>query len=952
MDARPASHIKPLLERASFALIVYSLFSLVQLFPLTLNFASSWLGGADWNQFLGQAQAELTSLLRYGEFPLWNPWRHGGQVSFAQPESMFLSPVTPLAALIGVVPAFKLLAFPLFVIGCLGWHAFAQDIGLSGTSRFVPAFTFFGSAVFPLYVAGGLPSWLHALAVMPWLVRSVWLAGERDTHRHVLIAGALHAFLLWCGSIHHFVFVPVLMVLVVFARALELKSLRPVGALALTFAVSIGFAAPRLLPVFDVYQHFPREVSPEGRFVTATLLLASFLEPVVPWRIDLSSLASTWIHLAPGQSVQWVNAGSFMGPVAVMFALIGVASAGRRGIAFLLVAAVFAWASFGSAYEPSLWIWLCKLPVFSSMRAPERLVVYVTFAVAMFAGFGAACIDRLIASNSQTVRRTIFGTACVLLLAPMLWFNGPIAATAFCVPAPDIAPAGRFFQGPPRQDARQWGGELYVSVLENRGNPIAESDIPMPVLVKSSDEPSYRGEVYLLSGQPIEAVTISPNSVHVEANLSGVDTLVINQNYFPGHRIEGVAGASVYEREGLIAVDLPPGRHDVRLRFAQPAVWRGLFLGGIAIALFVVAWFTRSTRTRRFVLMAQIGVAIATVVALYFVAANRHENQWRPPTRRSWFVDGAGSTVGSFPTIQSVIDIANVDDVIRVKGGDYAGFVLNKGVTIARDGDAPVVIRGRAAVENLPRGSAARIVGLEFASADIHGTESLAIERNDATVTLQSVTVRGPPAPGGASAVRIHHCTRIHILGGEMRSANVAIDIEDSMITIARLRTVATPLVLRAVRSDVIAADLDADPTQIVAEASSIIRRGHDKIADSAQSPMVRVVSSSFAIPYLEVECSGSPGARGFLLVGSESASEADENAAGEIKRLVQLTDHRYPMIPLVMPAEGSIRFVIAQPGGDLGIGSACYVQLALETAPGSLRFECSPLDGLLRTGP
>lgn len=951
MDAQAASQIKPLFERAGFVFAVYALFALIQLFPLTLTLGPSWLGGYDWNQFLGQAQAELTSLFRFGEFPLWNPWRHGGQVSFAQPESMFLSPVTVLAALIGVVPAFKLAAFPLFVVGCLGLHAFARDLGLSGASRFVPALTFFGSAVFPLYVSGGLPSWLHALAIMPWLVRSVWLSGNRSASRHAMIAGALHALLLWCGSIHHFVFVPLLMSLVALARVVSLKSFRPFGALALSFVTSLGLAAPRLLPIFDVYQYFQREVSPEGRFVTWKLLLASFVEPVVPWRIDLSSLEQTWIHAGQGHAVQWVNAGSFMGPVAVGFAFIGAVSSDRRGITFLMIATVFAWASFGTAYEPSIWRWLCSLPVFGSMRAPERLVMYVTFAVAMLSGFGVAQIGRIVAPSSQLVRRVIAGTGGVLFIAPMIWFNAPIAATAFCVPAPDIAPAGRFFQGPPRQDERQWGGELYVSVVENRGNPIAESDIPMPVLVKSSDESGYRGEAYLLSGRPLESLTLTPNTVQIEASLNAADTLVVNQNFFPGYRVEGVPGAQVYEREGLIALDLPPGTHHIRLVFTQPSVWRGLIVGGIAIVLLAAAWFVRSTRVRQIVIGLQIGIAIAAAVALYFAAASRKEHQWRPPARRSWLVDGTSATAGSFPTIQSVIDVANVDDVIHVKSGIYDGFVLNKGVTIARNGEGPVMIRGRASIANVPHGPSARVIGLDFANVDDHDTVSLALEHNDATVTLQSVSVLGP-ATKGASAARIRRCARVHVFGGELRGADVALDIEDSMITIARLRTMATPVVMRALRSEVIAADLEADSTQIVAEASAVIRRGRHGLDTSAASPVVRVAASSFAIPYLEVECTGRPGARGFLLCGSDSASESDALSIGEIKRLVQFSANRYPMIPLTIPADGSISVVVAQPGGDLGVGSACFVQLALETEPGSLRFECSPLDGSLRTGP
>ena len=47
-------------------------------------------------------------------------------------------PVTPLALLLGTPAAYKLLLLPVFVLGCLGLHMLARELGLRGREVPVP----------------------------------------------------------------------------------------------------------------------------------------------------------------------------------------------------------------------------------------------------------------------------------------------------------------------------------------------------------------------------------------------------------------------------------------------------------------------------------------------------------------------------------------------------------------------------------------------------------------------------------------------------------------------------------------------------------------------------------------------------------------------------------------------------------------------------------------------
>ncbi|MBM3985568.1 MAG: hypothetical protein FJ296_07780, partial [Planctomycetes bacterium] len=188
------------------------------------------LGANDWNYFLGQTEADVTSLLHWGQFPLWSPWKRGGQPQFGQPEAMLLTPVTPLALLVGSVAAYKLLLVPTLVLGAWGCWALAGRLALSGVARALPGLVLFGSSVYPLYLSAGLPNWLFALALLPWTVLATLQAA--DDWRAVLRLGALLAGVLYCGGLYPFTWLPVVLGCVALAEALARRSPRPLLALA------------------------------------------------------------------------------------------------------------------------------------------------------------------------------------------------------------------------------------------------------------------------------------------------------------------------------------------------------------------------------------------------------------------------------------------------------------------------------------------------------------------------------------------------------------------------------------------------------------------------------------------------------------------------------------------------------------------------------------------------
>jgi hypothetical protein len=661
------------------------------------------LGRNDWNAFLGEQQAEMTSLLDHGQWPAWNPWRRGGQVALAQPESMLFSPVTPLAALVGTPRAFQLWLLPLFVLGCLGMQALAGELGLRGGSRLVPPLVFFGASVFPLYVTGGLPNWLFGMALLPWLV---W-ANRRAAAdlRFVALAAALYAGTLFCGSVHHFVFFPLVLAVDSLVVAVARRSLRPLLVAGAAVLAGALLAGARLVPVLELYREFPREVSSRPRFLPLDLLPRVFLD----WRLPDLAKSGGGLLEHRGSVVYWINCGAFVGPVALLLAAIGTVAGARKAAGPLLLFVLFAWMALGSGVSFSLWDALHELPVLGSMKAPERMILIALFGLALLAGAGfdpAARLVARIAGRLGVGERAMRIAWLVLLLFPMLLANFPITEAAFPIPPPEELAPGTFRQRLLPARPEQWGGPLYEAVLANVGSVNATSDVPSAGATRAEGEFGYRGEAWLENRRGEIAAEITPNVIRVRGRLAGADTLLVNQNYFPGWRASGSATGECREQAGLIALDLPAGEHDLELHFAPSSIPLGAAASGAAAAILLAWWLARRAKARKDPAWRPADATRADLVALGACMAGLLAiGAWdaQQPHGRAAGVAGFWPAELGRPAdapLQPQVDAAASGALLRVRG-EADVLTLRRGMTIVADPPASAVV-GELRILELP----------------------------------------------------------------------------------------------------------------------------------------------------------------------------------------------------------------------------------------------------------
>ena len=956
------------------ALLLYLAMGVVLLAGAWRDFGN--IGGKDWNAFLGQEQAELTSLLDYGQFPAWNPWRAGGQVSFAQPQSMFLSPITPVALFTGANAAFKLWLLPLFVLGAMGMYALAGWLGLRGVARLVPGAVFFGSSVFPLYVTGGVPHWYCAMTILPWLFllhrKSV------EDHRYVAAAAAAYAAVLCCGSLHHFVLFPVVFGLDAVLLALSRRGLRPLLTTAAWGLAGVALATVLVVPLLDLFREFPRELPGLGRWMPLELLPRVLFSPDIP---DLHGRTAGLLVFG-GSAVYWVNCGAYIGLAAGLLALLGVVGAPRRTAGLFLLTVGCTWLALGNGIHPSLWDAVHRLPVLSSMQAPERLMMLVVFGLALLAGVGFALVELALASRAGAWTRVASGALLAAVIVPLLVVNRSIVEAAFTVPPPaGVAPTTLLSRGAPRPPFQQgriaengdmWGGPLYEAVLRNVGNPEATSQIPAFPAVQRAGDPGYRGEAYLANGRGRVTAEITPNRLRVTGELTADDRLVVNQAFFPGWRATGTVRRDAEPHKGLLSLPLPAGRHDVLLEFAPAAIPLGFALEGVALAI-VVAWgvarrahATRAPQAAGAWLRSD-GLALASLAAVVVAVGAWHalsEPHSLAPPPSDWRT--AAITVGGSDDLQAALDAAPPGAVIRVTAGAHRNVRLHRAVTLIADPIGSVEL-GEAAIESLPANETAALLGFRCGSQG--GSGQLTIERCAGTVVLQSFDWAGEGralrAAGAEHVLLVASWlqelaasdSRVVLIRSEVAAG--AISASGSVLLLQESRVQAAPgqPAIRLERSQLTLSSSGEVPSLELQHASTALISAADVRAISQRCDAdSRVTIADPRLPAIHLDANvqagvetdatitGPPGAKGTLIVATAPRLVA---VVGQQFLQADL-DRTTLLLPFELPASG--RTAVRVPAGAprYAAGSAVFVQLMLPAGEDGASKLYSLADGSL----
>ena len=572
--------VEPVLLRACGLGVTSLLLSVFAWWPALSAYPRAQAG--DGIVFHKMLEAARVSVVRFHELPLWNPFECGGLPLWDNPQGLAGAPLAWIMLSVGTTRAVELW---LVVHGALGfvcmWLLARHELRLSRMAAFVASGAWAFSGFHQQHYAGGHIAFV-AFQYFP-LAFLLWRRAETD-RRAAIGLGALVAWMLYEGAVYPVPHLAVLLAAETLTRTWPVRRLPKIalaGVIAVAFALCLGGA--RLLPVLDQLRTHPRPIAPETDAMTWDTLTSIFV-------------ARHHDYHVPGQTYVWPEYGSYLGPIVLVLAFVGIALAGLQNAWMLAPLALAFLLMLGHAGTFAPWT-ILKGHVFpfKEMRVPSRFCVEVSMFLAAFAGLACDRIGnmgRRYLKNlraSEGLRTVVFATALIgvgdILGVGLFWMDKCFTQPAETRPPPST----RLYLGGPGM-----AHELADQPQQNRGRlqcweewgfgagaPLWEGDVPQ---ARATDD-----------GAVVEVANRTPNTFSVDVTATRPTRIRLNTSYDLGWRSDL---GKVIELDRQLALELPPGRHHVRMRYWPRLMTAGIGITGLGMAAVVLLAWRERRRTR------------------------------------------------------------------------------------------------------------------------------------------------------------------------------------------------------------------------------------------------------------------------------------------------------------------------------------------------------------------
>lgn len=536
-------------------------------------------------------EAARRTFVDYHELPAWNPWFCGGIVGLSNAPSNVLAPDFLLRLLFGTVPGRKLTVLFFVVLGMEGTFRYARRNKASAIGAAMGAVAFSTSGHFVSLLTWGWVFMFH-YALIPWVALSF---EEGIRKRWWIVAGGFFmAWLVLGGGTYVAPYTGLVLALLFVnetARAAlrldgdeSARWYRPALVLLGMAAIAVGLSAIRLFPLLELLTSHARPV--EQKDQTGPISVVSMLA------------------LRREHRMWGAGAGDYyVGSYVFLLGLVAAVLADRKAAKFWAVALVFGAFACGEFVEDSPYEWMRKVPVFSQLRFPVRMVTVCALFVALAASRGLTRIEDGVRRLVELAYGRLPARARGQRLGLFVGIVAGVAATYVSAKiaykaAEDVVEHNEVKQGtlyvmdPPQRymdEFRQARGnrwDAHVWPYASRGSLHCFEEHELfvsPYLRGDLPQEEYGGPE---TDTQVERISWSPHRIVLRVKSSGPGRVIVNQNHSEHWKSDvGEVGSD----GGLLRVKVPPGEHVVTLTYSDWHVRLGALVTfatvlGIAIA--------------------------------------------------------------------------------------------------------------------------------------------------------------------------------------------------------------------------------------------------------------------------------------------------------------------------------------------------------------------------------
>jgi hypothetical protein len=564
-------------------------------------------GGHDWDAAESQRYLVWKAIVRFHEFPFWNPYACGGHPAWGafDGDTVVVSPWLPAYLVLSLPVALRVEIVGSAILGAVGAWLLASRFTSSHAARAFVAVVFAVNSRWALHVAAG-DAWHLAYAWTPWALFFLDRAmGTQPTlgptrARDAVWAGACLAMMVYGGGVYPLPQTAAVMGAYAVLVAIATRSARPLAALGLSAVVAFGLSAPKLLPVLEVAGRYARPVDS-----------TAFIGPMQVVQLLTSREQGLSASHAGVPPQLWHDVGMYVGWPALLILGAGVVVArGLRGRPLAAIGLALVALGLGSFSRYAPWALVHDLPIFRWQSDPFAWLYPAALLLSCVAVEG---LERGMARAGGG--RALLEVAAVLAVA---WIALDMAAVArlplldeLHEPGPRLADSVTPFhveqhlpktydsEHPDRTPRTLPAETANVGTIEcNTFGPLSNyPGLPVPpgYDARSSGlgahgvgEADYHGEAYVTEGGgTATAVRWTPNAVDVRVRGARAGALAaINQNWDGGWSVDG---ARAIEHHSTVAAPMSAPDQTLRFRYRPRTWWPGVLIFAVTVATLFLA---------------------------------------------------------------------------------------------------------------------------------------------------------------------------------------------------------------------------------------------------------------------------------------------------------------------------------------------------------------------------
>ncbi len=571
-------------------LLLFISLTLIWGFPI-LSSINKW-GINDWDLYLFLQGVSSDTILRFHQWPFWNPYQWGGNVLFAHPVSHFLTPTFLLELIFGEVIGTKLACLVYLFIGLVGMYCLSKRLGFSSQASYLCAILFLLAGFYSLKIAEGHYDFKN-IVYLPWIVFFYFRALKNSENgiQYIIYSALLISLIIFEVGIY---IAPFTVMQIFFMTILERRKTKNYwGIFIKTILFAAFLSAIKLIPLVEFLRLFPRLIESK-EYLTISSLYTIFLS---------RNQKLGEIHF-PEQQWGWHEYGSYIGWGGVVLFFTGLLKKrdwSQEIHTFFWVTVIFFCLALGDLGKLSPWYLLHKLPLFSSHHVPSRYLVMVLFNAAFICAAGFDSLKTHWSNYRLEIMKVILLVFMTVDFISVDWLS---LKQAFTIAPLPLKREERFItvRSIPSYGAYS---SSYPAFLQNKGVLNGYFSVQIPTAAKAIEDVDYQGEAYLVGSKGnVNVSSWSPNRVTLGINAEEPDRVVLNQNYDPNHNwwVNGKGKAECYN--GLVSTTIKAGKSVVEFEYFPLS-----FLVGLSITLFSLVLAILGTFSKyRFVLDVKTGI--------------------------------------------------------------------------------------------------------------------------------------------------------------------------------------------------------------------------------------------------------------------------------------------------------------------------------------------------------